>query len=292
MAHIDRVLDLKKDTFFNARVNDCSWDASAGRWTVKTLQGHKAVAKYLILGTGLLHRTYTPAFEGLKDFKGELYHSGDWDDSFNAKGKKLAVIGAGSTAVQITQELGKQADDLTVFVRRPSYCLPLRQRAWTEEEQIQWKAYYPTIFNASRNSATGWPCERMKENLSDVSLERREQVFDTLWRRGGFQYLRAGFKDTLINKDANKVSFADKWNGQVPFVYRHSRSSTTTGEGEFANDSLIQANKPSWPLRRRRISKFPQSMSSSEPFTDLVCALASVPSDHLLRMVRKTCSDL
>lgn len=67
MKHLDKTLGLRKDTVFNARVNDCSWDEIAGRWTVKTLQGHVAKAKYLICATGLLHRTYTPDFPGLKD---------------------------------------------------------------------------------------------------------------------------------------------------------------------------------------------------------------------------------
>ncbi|TKA73625.1 hypothetical protein B0A55_07489, partial [Friedmanniomyces simplex] len=113
MAHIDKTLGLRKDTYFNARVNDARWDDATSTWTVKTLQGHEARAKYLILCTGLLHRTYIPDFEGLKDYKGEIHHSGEWNESFSAKGKKVAIIGAGATAVQITQELGKQADELT-----------------------------------------------------------------------------------------------------------------------------------------------------------------------------------
>jgi cation diffusion facilitator CzcD-associated flavoprotein CzcO len=205
MAHIDKVLNLRQDTFFNARVNDATWDDSVGKWTVTTVQGHKATAKYLISCTGLLHRTYTPEFEGLKDYKGELYHSGDWDESFSAKGKKVAIIGAGATAVQITQELGKDADELKVFVRRPSYCLPLQQREWSELEQTQWKSFYPALFQASRNSGTGFPCERQQVKLFDVDLETREKLFDRLWNAGGFHFLRANYTDVVIDKEANKV---------------------------------------------------------------------------------------
>lgn len=88
MAHIDKTLALSKDTYFNARVNDATWDEQAGRWTVKTLQGHVATAKYLLMCTGLLHRTFTPDFPGLQDYKGELYHSGAWNENYSAKGKK------------------------------------------------------------------------------------------------------------------------------------------------------------------------------------------------------------
>lgn len=207
MAHIDSVLNLRKDTFFNARVNDATWSESLGKWTVTTIQGHKAIAKYLISCTGLLHRTYTPEFDGLKDFKGELYHSGDWDDTFSAKGKKVAIIGAGATAVQITQELGKVADELEVFVRRPSYCLPMQQRDWSELEQLQWKSFYPAIFQASRNSGTGFPCDRQKKKLFEVSEETRKNLFDRLWDAGGFHFLRANYTDVIIDKEANKVSY-------------------------------------------------------------------------------------
>lgn len=130
MAHIDKVLDLRKDCTFNARVVDASRDQDSNLWNVKTLQGHTAQAKYLLLASGLLHRTYTPDFPGFKSYKGEIYHSAAWPKDFEAKGKRIGIIGAGATAVQITQELGKQADELTVLLRRPSYCLPVRHSAF------------------------------------------------------------------------------------------------------------------------------------------------------------------
>ncbi|KAK0280507.1 hypothetical protein LTR35_008149 [Friedmanniomyces endolithicus] len=214
MAHIDKTLNLRKDTYFNARVNDARWDEATSTWTVKTLQGHEAKAKYLILCTGLLHRTYTPDFQGIKDYKGEIHHSGEWDESFSARGKKIAIIGAGATAVQITQELGKQADELTVFLRRPSYCLPMRQRAWTKEEQHQWKAFYPVLFKEGRDSAVGFPTARNPNGLFDVSESAREALFDELWERGGFNFQLANFKDTALDKDVNKVVY-DYWRRRV-----------------------------------------------------------------------------
>jgi len=103
MAHVDNVLNLRKDVYFHARVSEASWDADQHVWTVKTQQGHRATCRYLVCCTGLLHRTYTPDFPGLKNFKGELYHSGAWPEGYTAHGKRVAIIGAGATAVQITQ---------------------------------------------------------------------------------------------------------------------------------------------------------------------------------------------
>lgn len=163
---------------------DASWDASTSLWTIKTLQGHEGRAKYLIACTGLLHRTYTPDFPGLKDYKGEIYHSGAWPEGFDGRGKKIGLIGAGATAVQITQELGKVAKELTVFLRRPSYCYRMGQRKWTEEEQKSWKMFYPALFKAGRDSFAGFPTARVQQGVFDVSDEEREAWFETLWQRG------------------------------------------------------------------------------------------------------------
>ena len=209
MAHIDKTLDLRKDVTFNARVVDGSWDQSKSAWTVKTQQGHEAQAKYLMLATGLLHRTYTPDFPGLEDYKGEIYHSGAWPEDFDAKGKKIGLIGAGATAVQITQELGKTADELTIFLRRPSYCLAMGQRDWTEEEQRAWKTFYPALFKSGRDSYAGFPGARQECGIFDVPDEDREAWFEDIWKRGGFNYLLANYNNVTLDKEANKVRHAE-----------------------------------------------------------------------------------
>ena len=214
MAHIDKTLDLRKDVYFDARVVDASRDEKAGVWVVKSLQGHQAQAKYLVLTTGLLHRAYTPDFPGIQDYKGELYHSGAWNESYNAKGKKVALIGAGATAVQITQELGKQADQLTVFLRRPSYCLPMGQRPLSEREQKDMKLYLPALFKSGRNSAAGFPLARKEEKVSDVSEDELKEVFEHLWGAGGFSFQLGNFSDVVLDKSANKVAY-EFWASKV-----------------------------------------------------------------------------
>jgi cation diffusion facilitator CzcD-associated flavoprotein CzcO len=208
MAHIDKVLGLRKDVTFNARVNEGTWDEAKNVWKIKTLQGHTAEAKYLILASGLLHRTYTPDFPGLKDYKGEIYHSGAWPEDFSAKGKKIGLIGAGATAVQITQELGKEADELTVLLRRPSYCLAMGQRDWTEEEQRAWKIFYPTLFKAGRDSLAGFPCARQNKTVQEASPEEREELWERLWRAGAFNFGLANYGNVVLDKEANLAVYS------------------------------------------------------------------------------------
>lgn len=204
IAHIDKTLNLRKDVEFNARVIDATYDSQQGRWTIKTDAGHTATCKYLIPATGLLHMKYTPDFPGLKDYKGEVHHSGFWPDGLDVIGKKVAIIGAGATAVQITQELGKRAEKLTVFLRRPSYCLPMRQRQWSEQESLGWKSFLDRILQQGRSSASGFPMSGPSCGIFDVSKEERERWFEELWARGAMNFLLSNYNDMLLNKEANR----------------------------------------------------------------------------------------
>jgi cation diffusion facilitator CzcD-associated flavoprotein CzcO len=214
VAHIDKTLNLRKDVEFEARVVDVSYDKEEGRWTVTTANGSVATGKYLILATGLLHRRHYPDFPGLNEFKGEIHHSGFWPEDLSVKGKKVAIIGAGATSVQIVQELAKEADHLTMFMRRPSYCLPMGQRAFTEQEQNQWKSYYERLFAEGRKSRAGFPNTPNDRGVFDVSDEERERHFEESWNRGAFNYLMLTYKDVLVDKKANRVVY-DFWRKKI-----------------------------------------------------------------------------
>jgi cation diffusion facilitator CzcD-associated flavoprotein CzcO len=128
----------------------------------------------------------------------------------SVKGKKVAVIGAGATAVQVVQELAKEADQLTVFMRRPSLCLPMGQRPVTSEEQKGWKTYFQTLFRAGRESRAGFPAKVLESGVMDVSDEERERHFEDIWARGSFNYLLSNYSNVVLDKDANRVVY-DFW---------------------------------------------------------------------------------
>ena len=210
MAHVDKVLDLKKDIQFNARVNSATFDTEKGRWTVTTEAGHTATCKYLMLCCGVLHRRYIPDFAGLSDYKGEIHHSGFWPEGLDVKGKKVALIGAGATAVQITQEVGKLAEQLTIFLRRPSMGMPMGQRDLSESESLGWRTYLGALFAEGRKSRSGFPGLSMTKGVFDASPEERETYFEDLWSRGAFNYQSYNYKDMVLDKQANRVIY-DFW---------------------------------------------------------------------------------
>jgi len=88
------------------------------------------------------------------------------------------------------------------------------QRRWSEEEQRQWKAYYPALFRSGRESATGFPGARRDASAVEVTDEERERFFENMWPRGGFQFLLSGFNDVLMNKESNKLVY-DFWARKV-----------------------------------------------------------------------------
>ena len=205
MAHLDATLKLRKDTVFNALVDDCTWDAARARWTVRTAQGGLVVTgKYLILCTGLLHRRHYPEFPGLGRFRGEIHHSGFWPEDLSTQGRKVALIGAGATAVQITQEVAKTASQLTVLMRRPSYCLPMRQRPLAEQESLGFSRYYDTLFREGRKSFNGFPWKAADKSLATDPAA--QQTLEENWRRGGFQFLTS-YTDAVLNKESNRVAY-------------------------------------------------------------------------------------
>lgn len=185
---------------------DCSWDDDAGEWTVKTQQGHVAKTRFLLLCSGLLHHRHIPDLPGLKDYKGELYHSSFYPEDLDLKGKRVALVGAGATAVQITQDVAKQAEHLTIFMRRPSTCLPAGQRQISEVENRAWHQYLGAVFKESRTSSNGFlPTDKPTKMTLDVPEEERLKLWEELWARGAFAFWNQSYTDLLVSDEANKL---------------------------------------------------------------------------------------
>lgn len=207
-AHADKVLHLSKDTVFNARVVDCSWDEQAGEWTVKTKQGHVAKTRFLLLCSGLLHQKHIPDFPGLKDYKGQIFHSSFYPEDLDVKGKKVALIGTGATAVQITQEIAKEAERLTILMRRPSLCLPAKQRAITEEENHTWKGFFHALLTGGRNTAGGFlEGPPLTKTTLEVPREEREKLWEELYEGGSFRIWQQNYPDIMTSKEANSLVY-------------------------------------------------------------------------------------
>lgn len=149
---MDKVLDLSKDCKFDMRVHEAQWSDTDKRW--KITAGNKesptvVTAQHVVFCLGFASALNWPDVPGREDFKGELYHSGQWPDGLEAKdlaGKRVAVIGSGASGVQCTQGIGPYAKEMSVFIRTPNLCLPMKNDLMSAESQEAFKDVYHDIF--------------------------------------------------------------------------------------------------------------------------------------------------
>ncbi len=111
-------------------IAECAWEEDRGRWVATSTDGRSFAADALIIATGQLHRPAVPRLPGAERFAGESFHSSRWPAGFDARGKRVAVIGTGASAVQFIPELARAAERLYVFQRSPNWFLPRRNRAY------------------------------------------------------------------------------------------------------------------------------------------------------------------
>jgi cation diffusion facilitator CzcD-associated flavoprotein CzcO len=208
--HVDNVLDLSKDTFFNTIVNNVRYDTATARWNVQTESGLSATCKYLIAATGSSHKKHYPAFNGLDNFRGKLVHAADYPESLDLKGKRVGVVGNGASGLQIVQNVAKEDCDLKVFIRTPCFAIPMKQRQISPEEAEMMKGYYDGIFERNYKSTAGFPHNTIFKSAHQATPEERKELFDELWERGGYSFLVSNYYDFLLDEGANSI-FYDYW---------------------------------------------------------------------------------
>ncbi|KAI0123748.1 cyclopentanone monooxygenase [Xylariales sp. AK1849] len=205
--HVDETLNLSKDITYSANVVDVRYDESVAKWTVSTEAGHKAICRYLICATGSSFKPHYPDFKNMDSFRGQLIHSTRWPTTANTKNKRVAIIGSGATAVQCTQEIAKEADHLTVCIRTASISLPMFQRPLDDLEQRASKATYRSMFEHCRTTHSGLGYDPQAGSVHDLSDQEREEFWEELWNRGGFNIVQANYTDFLVDQKANNLLY-------------------------------------------------------------------------------------
>jgi len=200
--------DLRKDTLFNTYVESATWDEQESKWTVMTKDGPTFKAKFLLLNTGFAAKRYTPDWPGIESFKGTWVHPSFWPhDEPDLMGKKVAVIGTGSTGVQLATDLAKVAGHLTVFQRTPNLALPMRQVDYANGDQEIPRPEYQSLFDHRKDSFSGFSFNFAPKSTWDDTPEQRQEFYQSLWDKGDFQYWLATYYDMLFTPEANKEAY-------------------------------------------------------------------------------------
>lgn len=207
--HLDAVLDLAKDTIFNAAVCGAEYDEASNSWTLTTESGLTASCRHVIFAAGSSNKAYIPAFANRDAFEGPLIHPARWPEGFAVEGKRIGIIGQGASGLQIVQELAKKDCALTVFVRTPVTALPMRQRSLSEAESEQAKNYYSGMWwRAKHDSDHCFAYNDSPGAFGHHSAAERQALYEKHWARGGFCFLTSGFREVHSDKEANAEAYA------------------------------------------------------------------------------------
>ncbi len=199
-------LNLLKDISFDTRIAAASYDTKKNLWTVQTVQGETFQATFLITAVGCLSSTNIPDIPGLEGFKGNWYHTGEWPhEGVDFSGKKVGLIGTGSTGIQATPIIAEQAEKLTIFQRTPNFSVPAHNGPLSEEFKRYVKKNTSEIRELMHKSTNGHPFLIDDRSVLETPPEERQALFEKAWKVGGLRF-RAIFKDLLFDKDANEMA--------------------------------------------------------------------------------------
>jgi cation diffusion facilitator CzcD-associated flavoprotein CzcO/acetyl esterase/lipase len=177
--------DLRRDIRFNTKALGATWDEGAERWTITTDNGPALSCRFYIMATGCLSSPKPPEIDGLKDFKGDVYFTGRWPhEKVDFTGKKVAVIGTGSSAIQAIPLIAQEAAHLTVFQRTPNFAFPAFNGPVTSERVKTLAANRDAYRQAARLSMAGVPLPMQMVPSWAMSEADRRARFEEIWRNG------------------------------------------------------------------------------------------------------------
>jgi cyclohexanone monooxygenase len=207
-------LDLRRDMRFETRVTASVFDEAAHRWTVSTDRGDVVSARYCVMATGCLSAARMPDFPGLDSFKGKTYHTGYWPhEGVDFTGKRVGIVGTGSSAIQALPVIAAQAAHVTVLQRTPNFSIPSRNGPMPADYARSWKEIYPARRAEARMTRNG-----ILANPNDMSAiatpePERLAVYEKRWESGGTTFM-AAFNDLIFNKASNDTA-ADFVRGKI-----------------------------------------------------------------------------
>ena len=192
--------DLRRDIRFNTRVESSTWNDDTKRWTIHTDNGPDVTAKFYVMATGCLSMPKVPDIEGTDRFTGEVYFTSTWPhDGVDFTGKRVAVIGTGSSAVQSIPLIAEQAEQLTVFQRTPNFSIPARNGPISDERMAAFRADPESYREEARHSAAGVPREIPIEGALDGVRRRTHGPL-----RGDVGGRRAARRDRHVQRHARE----------------------------------------------------------------------------------------
>ena len=206
LNHVADRFDLKRDIRFNTRVTSAHYDEAANLWRVSTESGEVFTAQFLITAVGCLSSANIPDIPGLDSFDGRWVHTGEWPhEGVDFGGKRVGLIGTGSTGIQAAPVIAGTAAHLTVFQRTANYSVPARNAPLTPDFKRYIKENTGQIRQVMHSTANGHPWPIAERSALETSAEERQALYEKAWEIGGLRF-RATFRDLVVDKAANDTA--------------------------------------------------------------------------------------
>ncbi|OUS96818.1 NAD(P)/FAD-dependent oxidoreductase [Rhodococcus sp. NCIMB 12038] len=207
IEHVADRFDLRKHFTFDTRVVGATWNAADRLWEVRLDDGETRRSRYLISGAGGLSTPKDFDVPGLENFAGLQVSTSRWNISLDdLAGKRVAVIGTGSSGVQAIPLIAEVAEHVTVFQRTPNYVMPARNTELSTEQVESVKVDYQAIREECRHSLGGIPERPVADKAFDVSAEERQRRYEAAYELSGFNGVGAEFTDLLTDIEANRTA--------------------------------------------------------------------------------------
>ncbi|KXH54041.1 hypothetical protein CSAL01_01947 [Colletotrichum salicis] len=211
--HVESKLHLKKDVMFNTRVVSADFDKMGSHWNITTGDKSVLTTRYFILCTGFAAKPNTPDFKGLESFAGVSGHTSKWpQEGIDFKGKRVGVVGNGSSGLQVIQEIAPEVDHLTVFQRSPAYALPMRQTPLSIEDQKM--ETYKELYELRKNTFAGLDFEFNPQACAGTTADERQAFFEKIWAKGELSFWLGTYLDVIRNREANQHAY-EFWRSKV-----------------------------------------------------------------------------
>jgi cation diffusion facilitator CzcD-associated flavoprotein CzcO len=205
LNHVVDRFDLRRDIRFGAKVVSAGFGEPSRTWTVTLHDGTEHHARFLIAATGVLSVPHFPDLPGREEFRGEQHHTGLWPSTpVDFTDKRVAVVGTGSSGVQVIPVIAAEVASLTVYQRTAHWCTPLNNAPITAAEQQQLRADFASMCETLHTSPHGFLHPPHDRATFDDSAAERQAYFEKMWTSPGFSKLTSNYTDLLMDPAANR----------------------------------------------------------------------------------------
>jgi len=206
LNHVTDRFELRRDIQLNTRVAAAHFDERSSRWIVETESGDRISARFCIMATGCLSRPLLPRIPGMDRFMGDTFHTGHWPHApVDFTGRRVGVVGTGSSGIQSIPIIAQQAEHLYVFQRTAGFTVPGHNAPLDPEEQRRIKADYRGYRQRWSQNPGGADFRVNMTSALAVSEAERRREYEARWQDGGLPFLGA-FADLLFDASASETA--------------------------------------------------------------------------------------